>query len=207
MHIRRALLLPLVIYTFLLFGVTAASAGDWIHWRGPNHNGTSNETGLVSNWQIDGENMAWKVDFIGRSTPIILNGKVYVIGRTGDGITMQKRVACFDAESGKMIWEHNSNVTHTTVPFTRVGWASMAGDAETGNVYAFGVDGIFTCYDGATGKIVWEHSHHEEYFRFSGYGGRTNTPFIDEDLIIISHVNNSWGDQQPMRPRFLAHDK
>jgi outer membrane protein assembly factor BamB len=191
----------------VLASVMPGHAGDWTHWRGPLHNGASSETGLVSTWSLDGNNLAWKADFVGRSTPIIMNGKVYVIGRTGAGITAQRHVACFDAQDGRLVWEHKSNVAHTTVPFSRVGWASMTGDPETGNVYAFGVDGTFTCYEGSTGDIIWEHSHHEEYFMFSGYGGRTATPFIDEDLVIISHVNNSWGDQMPMRPRFLAYDK
>ena len=64
-----------------------ASQLDWPGWRGPNQNGVSHETGLISKWTLEGENLMWKADFIGRSTPIILNGRVYVIGRVGVDIT------------------------------------------------------------------------------------------------------------------------
>ena len=37
-----------------------ATADDWPTWRGPNQNGTSAETGLISTWSIEGENLLWK---------------------------------------------------------------------------------------------------------------------------------------------------
>ena len=69
-----------------------AFAGDWPTWRGPNQDGTSTETGLISTWSPEGENLLWQAAFIGRSTPIVLNDRVYVIGRVGKDITEQERV-------------------------------------------------------------------------------------------------------------------
>jgi outer membrane protein assembly factor BamB len=109
---------------------------------------------------------------------------VYVIGRTGEDITEQERVACYDAETGALLWDHRFNVFHSTVPFNRVGWTSLAGDPETGNIYAHGVGGLFFCYD-RDGNIVWSRSLTEEFNRTSGYGGRTNTPVVDGDLVIV----------------------
>ncbi|MDZ7361354.1 MAG: PQQ-binding-like beta-propeller repeat protein [candidate division KSB1 bacterium] len=187
-------------------GTSQISARDWPHWRGPNQNGTSNETGLISTWALAGENLIWQADFIGRSTPVIMNGRVYVIGRAGTGLTRQEQVACYEAQTGKMIWEHRFNVFQTTVPFNRVGWANLAGDPETGNVYAHGVGGMFICYN-RNGKILWQRSLTEEFGRFSGYGGRTHTPVVDENLVIISFLNTGWGEHAAMRHRFVAFDK
>jgi len=187
-------------------GTSPAGASDWPGWRGPYQTGISDETGLISRWSLDGENLIWKADFIGRSTPIILNGRVYVVGRTGHGPGMQRVVACYDAGNGSLLWQDKQNVFHTTVPFSRVGWSSLAGDPETGNVYLFGVDGMFICYD-KDGKRLWEHSLVEEYNRFAGYGGRTCTPVIDEDLVIVNGANNSWGEMLIMKHRFFAYDK
>jgi outer membrane protein assembly factor BamB len=161
---------------------------------------------LISNWSIDGENQIWKAEFIGRSTPVIMNGRVYVIGRVGEGLKRQEQVACFDANTGKMLWEHRFNVFQTTVPFNRVGWANLAGDPETGNVYAHGVGGMFICYN-RDGKILWWRSLTEEFGRFSGYGGRTHTPVVDENLVIIGMDYMGWGDQAMMRHRIIAFDK
>jgi len=191
---------------FSIFIAFPLLAADWPSWRGPNQNGAATEAGLISTWSVDGENLIWKADFIGRSTPIVMNGRVYVIGRAGEGLTRQEQVACFDAQTGKMLWEHRINVFQTTVPFTRVGWTSLEGDLETGNVYASGVGGMFICYD-RDGKILWQHSLTEEFGRFSGYGGRTHTPLVDENLVIMSMNYTGWGEHAAMGFRMLAYDK
>ena len=67
------------------------------------------------------------------------------------------------------------------MPADRIGWSSCVGDPETGRVYAQGVCGYFCCLDGETGKVVWDHSLHEEFGLISTYGGRTNVPVIFED--------------------------
>ena len=183
-----------------------ALASDWPSWRGPNQDGSSSETGLVSSWSLEGDNLLWKADFIGRSTPIVLNNRVYVIGRVGVDITEQERVACFDTKTGKMLWEHRFNVFHSTIPFNRLGWTSLAGDMETGNIYAHTISGVFACFD-KDGKIVWSHSLTEEFGRFTGYGGRTVTPVVDRDFVILSFLNTSWGSHAAMRHRYFAFDK
>ena len=143
---------------------------------------------------------------MGRSTPIVLNNRVYVIGRIGMDITEQERVACFDAETGRLLWEHRFNVFHSTIPFNRLGWTSLAGDTETGYIYAHTISGVFACFD-KDGKVVWSHSLTEEYGRFTGYGGRTVTPVVDGNLVILSYLNTSWGSHAPMRHRYFAFDK
>lgn len=143
---------------------------------------------------------------MGRSTPIVQGGRVYVIGRSGQDITEQEHVACFDAETGSLVWEHKFNVFHTTIPFNRVGWASLAGDPTTGYVYAHGVQGMFFCFD-RDGEVVWSRSLTEEFGRISGYGGRTHTPFVNGNLVVISYLNTSWGNQAPPRHRYFAFNK
>ncbi len=112
------------------------------------------------------------------------NGALYFINGVGDGGNLQERVVCLDADTGKLKWEHKFNVFHTDIVEDRLGWTTMVGDPETGNVYAHGVQGLFFCFD-KDGKILWEHSLTEEYGRVSGYGGRTLGPIIDGDLVIV----------------------
>jgi outer membrane protein assembly factor BamB len=200
MNLRKNLLIVILLIT------STSVFADWPSWRGPNQTGVSPEKGLISQWSVQGENLIWKSDFIGRSTPIVMNGRVYVIGRTGQGITMQEHVAAFDAKDGRKVWEKKYNVYHSTVPFTRVGWASLVGDPETGNVYAHGVGGLLICLD-KDGKEVWQHSLAEKFGHLSGYGGRTDTPIVDEDLLILGFVSSNWGDQVAPRHRFYAFDK
>ncbi len=203
----RTKLLFFILTLILLLGFTQSTiASDWPSWRGPTMNGVSPETGLISNWSVDGENLIWRADFISRSTPIVMNGKVYVFGRSGNGITKQERVACFDAENGKLLWEHHHNVYNTAVPHKRVAWSSMAGDPETGNVYVIGGGGLFYCFS-ENGKVLWHRKMIDEFNVRTGYGGRTVSPIVDEDLVIIAFVSSSWGSHAPPFMRYYAFDK
>ena len=196
----------LVLMCFFCILTTNINSADWPHWRGPNQNGTSSEIDLIDQWEEGGDQLLWKADFVGRSTPIVMNDKVYVIGRSGREITEQEQIACFSVNNGDLLWDYKFNVFHTTIPFNRVGWASPVGDPKTGNVYVHGVQGMFFAFN-SDGEKLWEKSLTETFGRISGYGGRTHTPFIDGNLVIISYLNTSWGSQAPGRHRYFAFDK
>jgi outer membrane protein assembly factor BamB len=205
-HGIRALVL---ITSFMLFGSTVYSA-DWSNWRGPGQNGVSLETNLPERWSPDASkpdnNLVWRAPYGGRTTPIVQNDRVYMIGRDGEGVSEQERCLCFDANTGKLIREYRFNVFHTDIVSVRLGWTNMVGDPETGNVYAHGTQGLLFCFDKDL-KLVWQRSLTEEFGRVSGYGGRVTSPIIDEDKLIIGFLNASWGDQGIGRNRFVAMDK
>ena len=199
-----------LVTAFSIWTVADVRAGDWYSWRGPHQNGVSNETGLPDKWspnpQAPDNNLVWKAPYGGRTTPIVMNGRVYLINDCGEGVNEQERVMCFNADTGEKTWEYKFNVFHTDIVSDRVGWTNMAGDPETGNVYAHGVQGLLFCFD-KDGKVLWSHSLTEEYGRVSGYGGRTTSPIVDGDLVIISMLNSSWGEYARGGNRFVAFDK
>jgi outer membrane protein assembly factor BamB len=185
---------------------------DWPYWRGPEYNSISRETGLPETINPEGgsgSNLAWKRDDLGgRSTPIVMNGKLYTILRANPGTSTEgERVVCIDAATGKDVWQSRHNVWSSDVPDTRVGWSSVVGDPETGNVYALGACGLFEGYDGKTGKVLWSHPLHEEMGLVTTYGGRTNFPVVIDDLVIVAGVIVSWGDLATPAHRFMAFDK
>jgi outer membrane protein assembly factor BamB len=185
-----------------------AGAADWPAWRGPGQDGASAETGLVETWSREtGEGLAWRHDFEGRSTPVVQDGRVCAAGRVGKEVTRQEIVACWDAASGDPLWERRFNVYLTTVPFNRVGWANPTFDPETGYLYHHGVGGLLTAMDPKDGRIVWQRELTQEVGHLTGYGGRTQTPQVFEDLLILSFVSSGWGDQAAPRHRYFAFDK
>lgn len=197
--------IPLLLLAALL-PATSAGAAEWPAWRGPQQNGVSGETGLISKWSPKGENLIWKADIMTRSTPIVFDGRACANGRAGAGITKHEVIACFDAGTGKKLWERRLDVYLTSVPFNRVGWANMVGDPETGHLYALGVGGLLFAFD-RQGKTVWSLPLTEEFGFYSGFGGRTHTPMIDEDRLILAFTNTGWGEQGPPRTRTFAFDK
>ena len=187
-----------------------AGATDWPEWRGPNRDGASAETGLPSRWSPAGEGLAWKAPFGSRSTPVVFGNRLYLWNPSVDTVKerekVQERLLCLDADTGRVIWEKRFNVFHTDVPAHRVGWASPSVDPATGNIYAFGVDGHVHALD-ATGKVLWQRQLTEEFGEISTHGGRTVSPVIEGDLVIVSTLNSGWGDQSRGSNRYFAFDK
>lgn len=201
-----------------IHGTSNASAAapidplDWSNWRGPEQNGISRETGLADRWDPkggDGSNLAWvRRDLGTRSTPIVMQGRLYTIVRDQPGTkTEGEAIVCVDAATGADIWKHRFNVWLSEVPDTRVGWSSVVGDPETGRVYALGVCGYFCCLDGATGTVIWSIPMHEHFGLLSTYGGRTNFPVICDDLVIVGAVIIGWGEMARPAHRLLAFNK
>jgi outer membrane protein assembly factor BamB len=183
---------------------------DWSMWRGPEQNGISRETDLVDRFDPDsGENLLWLNKEAGSiNTPVIMNGRLYTMVRHAPETRQeQEKVLCLDAATGEVLWESRHNVYLSGVPAERVGWSCVVADPETDRVYAQGVNGYFKCLEGATGKEIWSRSMHEQFGLLSTYGGRTNTPAIFEDLILVHSVVTGWGDTALPAHRFIAMDK
>ena len=205
---RKIIISYRVLILFILASLlgSVAVAGDWPEWRGPSRDGTSRETGLPTKWTPAGENLVWKQPYGGRSAPIIMGGRVFVFNSAGEGETMQERVMGFDANTGKLLWEHRLNVYESDVPPRRIAWSSPAGDPATGNVYVFGACNELTALSN-DGKVLWSRSLTEEFGAWTTHGGRTVSPIIEGDLVIVSTVTDGWGDLAQRRHRYYAFDK
>ncbi len=183
-----------------------ASAG-WPEMRGPNRDGISLETNLPSRWSPSGENLAWKLPFGGRSTPVILGNRLYLQTVTpGDLATTQERLVAIEADTGKVLWERRFSVYLSDVPQHRGGWASPAIDRETGNVYMFTVGAELIALS-PEGKVLWTRSLPEDYGAVTTHGGRTTSPIIDGDKVILNALILSWGDLGRTGNRYFAFDK
>lgn len=184
----------------------ARTASDWPDWRGPTRDGRSYEKGLPEKWSPAGENLLWKQPYGGRSSPIVMGGRVFLFNMAGEGETLQERVICMDAETGKVLWERRFNVYESDVPPRRVAWSSPAGDPTTGNVYVFGACNELTALSN-DGKVLWQRSLTEEFGAWTTHGGRTVSPIIEGDLVIVSTIIDNWGDLAQRRHRYYAFDK
>jgi hypothetical protein len=91
-------ILPLVLASLAATGSAADSAADWPQWRGPNGNGTSSETGIVSTWSPTTlENVVFRISHVGRSTPAVFDGRVCASGRAD---SRYETIGCYSARDG-----------------------------------------------------------------------------------------------------------
>jgi outer membrane protein assembly factor BamB len=205
-----AILTNCLALALLLFSLVPAdrvrSTSDWTDWRGPARDGISREKGLPDRWSPKGENLVWKAPYGGRSAPIVMGGRVFLFNTAGEGETMQERVMCLNADTGKLLWEHRLNVYESDVPPRRIAWSSPVGDPASGNVYVLGACNELTAFSN-DGKVLWSRSLTEEFGAWTTHGGRTTSPVIEGDLVIVGTIVDGWGDTAQRKHRFYAFDK
>ncbi len=140
-----------VIYVSATFAMLAsiAAAEDWPHWRGPNYDGVSSETGLCMSWEKTPPKV-WEADLGSAFSGIsCVGGKAYTCG-TKDG---RQVMFCLDAATGQVVWQ---------TPFEAEYEESQGGDGtratptvHEGRVYVQGALGRVVCFDADSGKELW----------------------------------------------------
>lgn len=188
----------------LLSPLHAAPVAGWLNWRGPDQNGTSRETGLPA--KIDAKQALWTAKFPGQSSPVIANGRLYINGYLGEGADLQEYIACFDAETGQQLWSQAYSDFLSDTIYLRYATASPAVDAETGNVYVQGTQGLLSCFT-PDGKLLWQRSMMEEFGRLTFPNSRTASPVLDKELVITRGITSAWGAHGAAGDRFYAFDK
>ncbi|HEX4915584.1 MAG TPA: PQQ-binding-like beta-propeller repeat protein [Vicinamibacterales bacterium] len=196
-----------VVAMLVGLSLTVTSASDWPEWRGPARDGSSPETNLPSRWSPQGENLAWRIPIGSRSAPVAFGNRLYINSPTpGDPTKTQERLIAIDAETGKVVWERRFSLFLSDVPQHRASWASPAVDPETGNVYLFTVAAQLVCVS-PEGKVLWDRSLTDEYGAVTTHGGRTTSPIIEGDKVILNTLILAWGDLNRPGNRYFAFDK
>ena len=207
MSFKRWLLRPAVALMAAVGATTLVGADNWPEWRGPSRDGRSAETGLPSDWSPKGENLAWRVPIGSRSAPVAFGDRIYVLTTSTESTaTTQERLVALDAESGKTVWEQRFSIYLSDVPQHRSAWASPTVDPETGNIYVFTVAAQLFAVS-PDGKILWDRSLPEDYGAVTTHGGRTTSPIVHEDKVILNTLLLAWGDLNRPGNRYMAFDK
>ena len=91
-------------------------------------------------------------------------------------------------------------------PQHRAAWASPSVDPESGNIYVMTVGAQLVCVS-PDGKVLWDRSLPEEYGAVTTHGGRTTSPMIEGDKVILNALILAWGDLSRTNNRVFAFDK
>ncbi|MGQ0736993.1 MAG: outer membrane protein assembly factor BamB family protein [Acidobacteriota bacterium] len=204
--ILRRLTPAVALAAAVLAATSVLVANDWPEWRGPTRDGRSAETNLPSAWSPQGQNLAWRVPIGARAAPVAFGDRLYLLTVGGDPAHAQERLVAMDAESGKVLWDRRFSIYLSDVPQHRAAWASPAVDPATGNIYVFTVGAQLFALS-PDGKVLWDRSLPEDYGAVTTHGGRTTSPIIHGDTVILNTLLLAWGDLGRPGNRYMAFDK
>lgn len=176
---------PSLVFLCLVSAALVSAAPDrsaeWPQWRGPNRDGISKASGLLTQWPEAGPPLAWKASGLGGgfSSLAITGGRIYTLGDR-DGA---QQVIALSGTDGKVLWT------------ARVGpvWDDQYGGPRStptvdgGRIYALGSDGDLVAVEAASGKEVWRKNLERDF------GGQvmsrwkwSESPLVDGDRLIVT---------------------
>lgn len=170
---------------FTLTLTPALPSADWTQFRGPDGQGHAGGAKLATEWGPD-KNVAWRKEIpgLGWSSPVIVDGKVFLTTAVPQAGGYSLRALCLDAKTGDVAWDKEvfKEAAGSPRPHSKNSHASPTPVVEGGNVYAhFGHLGT-ACLKAADGEKVWA-TQELSYKPVHGNGG---SPILVGDLLVFS---------------------
>jgi outer membrane protein assembly factor BamB len=167
----------------ILVALLAVLAGeDWPSFLGPRQDGTSLETGVTAAWPAGGPARLWSRP-VGNaySAPVVARGRLVVFHRMRD----TEVVDCLDAATGAPIWSYS----YPTRYEDRYGYNNGPRSSPTiagEHVYTYGAEGVLTCLDFATGRLVWQRQANRDFGVPQGFFGAGTAPVVEGSLLLVN---------------------
>lgn len=159
----------------------ASTTTDWPQWRGPDRDGKSHATGLLTQWPEGGPELLWIAEGLGEgySTPSVTNGKIYVLGTRG----AEEAVFALNANKGEKVWEAGLGRLSEGG-----GYPGPRGAATVdGNfVYAIGGEGTLICLKVGDGAPLWSKNLQSDFDGKPGHWRYAESPLIDGNKLICT---------------------
>ena len=147
----------------VVFASTAALAGNWAHWRGPNFDGSSPEKNLPDDFSKT-NNVKWAAELPGPSaaTPIIWGDTIFI--SSTDSKTKTLRAMAFDRKNGKLLW--NVEIAPGMGQDNTSNFASPSPTTDGKLVYFLYGTSDLIAFD-FKGNKVWSRNLEKDYGQFA----------------------------------------
>jgi outer membrane protein assembly factor BamB len=181
MAMKRAaepLLLSLVFWGLpLTLSHHNTHAADWLNWRGPNHDGVSQEK--LATWPAGGPKLLWKIETgPGHSNVAVRGDKVYTMGRSKH----QDVIYCLSADTGETIWRHMYPAKEASYGVGPRATPAVDGKA----VYTLSADGQVFCLDAASGEAIWKKDLVKELNVALPLWEFGCSPIVDDRMLLLN---------------------
>lgn len=155
-HYMLALVFGFTVCAMCTGFYNTVEAADWPNWRGPNHNGISNETGWLTTWPEAGPKVAWEKTLgTGFASMAVSKGRVYAMGNIKDNDILY----CLNADTGKEIWK--KSYPCPLFKNNHEGGPCATPTVDGDSVYTFSKNGDAIRFKIASGEIVWHKKLNE----------------------------------------------
>lgn len=153
---------------------------DWPQILGPDRNGISGETGLMTAWPKDGPSEVWRVaGGVGMSGLAISGSRVYTMVQKAE----RQWIVCLDAKTGKGIWETDLAPEYRNA----MGDGPRGTPAVTGDVvFTFTGEGILAALKTADGSLVWKKDLVKELGGVIADYGMACSPLVVDGRVIVT---------------------
>lgn len=132
---------------------TSEAAEGWPQWRGPNRDAKAADFKAPKAWP-EKLTQKWKAAVgDGVATPALVDGKLYVFSRQDENEVLRS----LDAASGKEIWNESYAARPVGGAARSFSGPRCSPTVADGKVVTLGVEGVLSCHDAATGKVLWRH--------------------------------------------------
>ena len=178
--------------SILAFALLAQGVGaeDWPQWRGVDRDAVWRDTGLVERFADDGLVVKWRAPARGGfAGPAVAGGRVFVLdyqetpgSRTMDG---RERLLVLDEETGGQLWTQEWPATYRNIHFKFATGPRATPTVDGDRVYILGAAGMLSCFDTATGDLVWRIDTPAEYGVTVPVFGVSQAPLVEGDLLIV----------------------
>lgn len=168
------------MHPLLLLALVAGE--NWAEFRGPGGQGHSAAKRVPLKWSAT-ENVAWKKSLpgLGWSSPVVVNGKVYLTTAASAGRDHSLRVLCLDAEKGDVLWNEEVFKKPVGRAHAKNSHASPTPIVAGERVYAhFGHLGT-ACLD-LKGKLIWKN----DKLAWAPVHGNGGSPALADGLLVFS---------------------
>ena len=169
-----------IFISFILLS-TNIFADDWPQFLGPNRDGISAETGLLEKFPTNGPSIVWQKEIgTGYSAPSVRGNKLVLFHRVGN----EEVVEAFGATNGAAIWRY-AYPSSFQDPYGYNNGPRCTPLLSDDFCYTFGAEGVLSCLDLKTGKLVWQRISAKEWNIPEAFFGVGSTPVLEENLLIV----------------------
>jgi outer membrane protein assembly factor BamB len=181
---------PGILVSAIALAAGCLYAQDWPQWRGPDRDGAAPfhepkvwPEKLTAKWKISvGE---------GYASPIFAGGRIFEFTRQGD----DEVAMSINPADGKILWRQSY-----PAPFEPVNSAARHGKGPKSTplyydekLYTFGISGILSSFDGATGKVLWRKEYSKDFKGTWPMFGTSMSPVGGEGVVVALVGTNDDG--------------